>query len=401
MTWTSLLSRQLIGGAATWDANTSATAVNPLGGVFNGLGNPLQVTQEGSPGMGVLVNAGYCAVAHATQGHGAYIFGQLTQGTLTVANNSSGSTRIDLIIARVYDLGNSSSYCDVEIVAGTPGSGQPATPGTSILLATISVASGASSILNANITDKRTYTVAPGGILPAASGAAPALMEGQFTYNTTSGTLSGVGGGSGVTGAVDTSTGATGLTPGSGSSYGWGIGFGSTDSGFFFFFDDDDDADGQVVPQIQETFTADGSTDFQIDAKWGLAVPEAAVDSGSPSVSRGQCRIIIMIDGTVLDTVYLRCAASGGTTQPGDAGSFTYYTSAILGTTPAAGTHTATLAVETENTTSGEFSGAHVGDLASTGTSSSAFGSVPSYFTTALTQENCYLRVGAISASTV
>src|SRR5580704_14888881 len=113
--WTSLLSRTFVGGAATWDANTSATAVNPLGGVFNGLGNPLQVTQEGSPGMGVLVNAGYCAVAHATQGHGAYIFGQLTQGTLTVANNSSGSTRIDLIIARVYDLGNSSSYCDVEI----------------------------------------------------------------------------------------------------------------------------------------------------------------------------------------------------------------------------------------------------------------------------------------------
>ena len=34
MEWTSLLQRQFDGGAAVWDANTSATAVNPLGGVF-------------------------------------------------------------------------------------------------------------------------------------------------------------------------------------------------------------------------------------------------------------------------------------------------------------------------------------------------------------------------------
>ena len=34
MEWTALLSRQYAGGAAVWDANTSATAVNPLGGVF-------------------------------------------------------------------------------------------------------------------------------------------------------------------------------------------------------------------------------------------------------------------------------------------------------------------------------------------------------------------------------
>ena len=34
MEWTSLLQRQYDGGAAVWDANTSSTAVNPLGGVF-------------------------------------------------------------------------------------------------------------------------------------------------------------------------------------------------------------------------------------------------------------------------------------------------------------------------------------------------------------------------------
>jgi hypothetical protein len=586
--------------------------------------------------MSVLVNAGYCAVAHLTQGHGVYIFGPLSQATLTVAANSSGQTRTDLVLARVHDLGNSSSNCDVEIVTGTPGAGQAATPGTSLLLATVSVASGATSITNSNITDKRTYTVAPGGILPAATGAAPPVVSGQVVYNTSTGALeraatattytqtwtepgsytwfvpanslpprmqawaggsggggydgtdndsasgaggaeyaeepawegltvgqeivitvgaagaasgvsqanqtaggdttfslgatvlvhahagsagvnvnaqtvpggtgstntihfdggpggagdsqpgaAGGGGGSGGPGAagqaggtgsfpyggqgghpvpgggpggqgggdfgngrapsygpgggggggsgasngsgggepgaaaltwtiqptsltalasadseisdVGTSTGtagSSGLTPGdTASAYGWGIGYGSASGG---------NADGQVAPQISVTFTADGQTDFQVDVKYGIAVPEAAVDSASPSISKGQCRVILLGDGEPLDVVYLNCSATGGVTKPGDGGSWTYYTSAALGTTPPAGTHTITLALETESTRSGSLSGAHVGNLASVGTSAHPFGGVvPSYFTTALTAENCYVRVAGILASAI
>lgn len=638
MEWTSLLSRQLGGGAAVWDSNASAAAVNPLGGVIGGM----KITQTASPSMAVLVGAGYVAVPHLTQGHGVYLFGLLAQGTLTVSANSSGQTRIDLIIARVNDLGTSGSTCDVEIVAGTPGSGQPATPGTSVLLATITVASGASSITNANITDKRTFTVAPGGLLPVASaGAAPPLSAGEVVWNTglsalerltdpveivheftEAGTYSlpvpantistklegeaagGAGGGStddasgangggggeggewddfpcspsdtltivvggggtgsppgedistaggdttvtdgssvfhlhggqpgkadaqgglGGTGStapvhndggrggrgsadlnagggggssgspsfaglpggdgndglgglgapaladggpggngggfgsdgqspytgpgggsggspgtgnssddaadgqltvtftvrpspltalasagtgisdVDTSTGtagSSGLTPGSGSSFGWGIGYGSTvfTGGGFFGFGSGFDADGATVPQIQVEFDADGSTDFQLDAKWGLVVAEAALDSSSPSIANGRCRVILMIDSTVLDSVWLLCAASGGVNRPGDAGSFTYYTSASRGTTPAAGTHIATLAIQTKNTLSGQLSGAHIGNLASTSTSSHGFGSVPGGFTSALTAENCYLRVSGILASAI
>lgn len=408
MQWTSLLQRQIAGGAATWDTNASATAVNPLGGVFGGLGNPLQVTQLGTPAMSVLVNAGYCAVPHLSQGHGAYIFGQTAQGTLTVASNSSGQTRVDIVIARVYDTGNSSSFCDVEIVTGTPGGGQPATPGTSILLAAITVASGASSVLNADITDKRAFTVAPGGVLPAATGVATAA-PGQVVYDTTSGVLQRSDGSGGLTGLaqgfaaiddVNTSTGTSGsqgLNAAFGSSYGWGIGYGSVFSFFFFGFD----ADFYAVTQLEQSFTADGATDFEITAKWGLAVPEAAVDSSGASISSGQLRVMIAIDGTILDTLYLRCAASGGTTQPGDAGSYTYYTSAQLGTTPSAGTHTAALVLQSHNTLYGSLSGAHVGNLASTGASTDAFGSVPGYFTSALTEENCYLRVAGILASVI
>ncbi len=652
MQWTSLLQRSFVGGVAVWDSNASAAAVNPLGGVVHGPSKPLAVSQLGTPGMGVLVNAGYAAVPHLTQGHGVYIFGLLSQGTLTVASNSSGQTRIDLVLACVYDLGNGSSYCDVEIYEGTPGAGQPATPGTSVLLATVSVASGATSITTSSITDKRTFTVAAGGVLPASTAAAPPVTPGQIVYNTSTGTLqraasattysqtwaepgtyswfmpanalpprfeawaaggggggydgsdndsasgaggaeyaeepgveglvegneivivvgaggaaSGIsaalqtaggdttfalgastlvhahggsagvntsgqsvpggtgsantihfnggaggpgqsgktgaggggggsggpgsagmagqegdnpfggqgaeavpgggpggdgggyfgdgqapptgpgGGGGGSSGAsntsgpgdpgqatitwtvqpatltalasagteisgVDTSTGtagSSGLTAGSGSGYGWGIGYGSATysgggggGGFFGFGGgggSSGDADGQAVPQIQVQFEADGSTDFQLDAKWGMVVPEAAADSSSPSIATGRCRIIVMIDSAVIDSVWLMCGASGGVTTPGDAGSFTVYTSSAQGTTPAAGTHTATLAIETSRTLSGQLSGAHIGNLASTGTSSDAFGSVPSYFTTALTAENCYLRVAGILAS--
>jgi hypothetical protein len=190
---------------------------------------------------------------------------------------------------------------------------------------------------------------------------------------------------------VDTSTGtpgSSGLFPGDpASSYGWGIGFGSTGG----------DTDGDIESALAVEFTADGSTDYEISAKWGFTVIEAAFSSGL-TATKGQCQVILGIDYNILDTVCLRCAISGGTVQPAGAGSFSYFTSASRGTTPSAGTHLATLAIQTVSTYAGGISGAHIGNLASTGTSG-AFGSVPSYFTSALTAENCYLRVSGISAS--
>lgn len=650
-TWTSLLSRQFDGGVSIWDSNASLTAVSPLGGVFHGPGSPLLTAQQASPAMSVLVNAGYVAVPHPTAGHGVYLFGLQDQSTLTIASNGTGSSRLDLIVARVNDLGNSSSTCDIEVVQGTAGNGQPATPSASFLLAVVTIAPATTSIVTADIADKRSFTCSPGGILATSTADAPPLADGQVVWNTSlsllerlanpvtftqtwdaegtyswtfpdgvssvaaqgtgagasgggtdssnvgaggagagewaadtitgtpgvtvltitvgaggpacgpgtnstsaggtttvtggsaeleanggqpgqSGGTPGLGGtgstnaehndggpgGEGVTGldagggggssggpgspglaggsgnpegrggrgasavpgggpggqggsyegdgfapatgpggggggtsgsgnssgagsdgavtftwvvqpavmtpvfstdsgeedlaVVGTSTGAagsSGLTPASGSAFGWGIGYGSTTYsggggfGFFGFGGGSGfDADGSVVPQIQATFDADGQTDFQIDVKWCLAVPEAAVDASSPSIAKGQCRIIIMLDSTILDTVYLCCSASGGTTHPGDGGCFTYYTSGQRGTTPSAGMHTATLAVETQNTLSGQLSGAHIGNLASVGTSSHPFsGALASYFTTALTAENCSLRVAGILASSI
>jgi hypothetical protein len=63
----------------------------------------------------------------------------------------------------------------------------------------------------------------------------------------------------------------------------------------------------------------------------------------------------------------------------------------------------ATLAVETLNTLSGQLSGAHVGNLASVGTSIYPFGgsALPSWFTTSLVAENCSLRVAGIMLATL
>ena len=650
MEWTSLLQRQLDGGAAVWDSNASATTVNPLGGVLQGPASPLALAPLTSPGMSVLVNAGYCAIPHPVQGDGVYLFGLVAQGTLTVAPNPATVARTDIVIARVYDLASASSYCDVEIISGTPGAGQPAMPGVSILLGTVTVAPSATSITTGNITDLRSFTAAPGGILPATVATAPPLAPGQVIYDTTANALKrlpppitftktfpdttswispitglvwasgtgasggggggyqeknntpqaitsggggsgggewagdwvpvteghsypvtigaagtvghggqqptfgqagtagtattfvgdsltltanggqggegagpqfpamggqgglgstnsqhqpggaggagavaasaagGGGGGSGSPGApggaggnasgaspgaggvtgpgggiggaggapsgngvTPTAPGAgaggggaddvtywnaggggrngsltltwttqttnltpiattvssdtttpgtylslvntdnrTGLAPGEGSIYGWGIGNGRATGA---------SVDGNVTTEITVSFTADGHTDYQLDAKWGIVIPEAGADLATPSIPAGQCQIIVMIDGTTIDTVFLDCAAHAGATFAADAGSFTCWTSSKNGTTPSAGKHTAKLAIKTAGTTSGGCSGAHIGDLASVGAAPFGAAALPAPYLATLVAEQSYLRVSGISSA--
>jgi hypothetical protein len=80
---------------------------------------------------------------------------------LTVAGApGAGTSRIDLVIARVYDasiIGGSINGWQLEVVTGTPAASPavPATPASSIVLARIAVASGQASVTTANITDTR------------------------------------------------------------------------------------------------------------------------------------------------------------------------------------------------------------------------------------------------------
>jgi microcystin-dependent protein len=79
--------------------------------------------------------------------------------TKTIDANSSGSLRIDRIILRNAVTG--AKTITIEVLKGTPGAGAPALTQTSttyeVSLAQVSVANGVSQILNANITDERTW----------------------------------------------------------------------------------------------------------------------------------------------------------------------------------------------------------------------------------------------------
>ena len=186
---------------------------------------------------------------------------------------------------------------------------------------------------------------------------------------------------------------AHGHSPGSGSLYGWGIGYGHTSG---------TTADGVATSEIQVSFAADGHTDYALDARWGIVIPEAAADSATPGIPSGRCQIILMIDNVTIDMMWLNCSATGGVTHAGDSGSFTAWTSTKNGTTPAKGNHTAKLAVKTLSTTSGGYSGAHIGDLASVGASTSTpFGTavLPAPYLATLVAEQSYLRVSGIGSA--
>jgi hypothetical protein len=91
---------------------------------------------------------------------------------LTVAGApAAGTSRIDLVIARVYDasvIGGSINGWQLEIVTGTAASSPaaPATPASAIVLARLAVAAGQATVATANITDQR---VIPGVWRPYAA----------------------------------------------------------------------------------------------------------------------------------------------------------------------------------------------------------------------------------------
>lgn len=154
-----------------------------------------QVTQTSpSASMGVLVQPGQLLVNRASGG--PYI------GTSNAAFNvtipaSNTNPRIDYVVMRVRDLGIDGvslavrTY-DAVVLSGTPG-GSPAEPVSQltdgdILLAAVTVRANTTTILNSDISDRRQFIAAQGGIYPVTSsdsriGAYP----GHTRYNMTTG----------------------------------------------------------------------------------------------------------------------------------------------------------------------------------------------------------------------
>lgn len=158
--------------------HTAAGDRSTLGGIFAGasrggvngyVGTELQVTQTGSPSMGVLVGSGIVFVPGTESGtQGTYGCVNDNTVTLTVSTAHGTLPRVDSVFARVKDSQYSGAVDSwaLEVVAGTASASpaSPTAPNNSIRLANISVGAAVTSITNANITDVRPWATALGGI---------------------------------------------------------------------------------------------------------------------------------------------------------------------------------------------------------------------------------------------
>jgi hypothetical protein len=283
----------------------TASANQVPSGVYPGNG-AMAVTA--TTGMNVQASAGYCCVANSTSSlQGGYVFGLMTSGLLTVAAADTTNPRIDLVVAYVNDLGNDSSASYVAIVTGTPAAvpTAPAVPANSLILAQIAVAANVTSVVAGNITDQRSYVVAPGGILPIQNAAAsPAVPPSQFMYNLATGQLVQ---GTGTAGSVTVV-----------SNLKW------TPQSSYLTSSVTAAHAGTQTTLATVSVTTDGVTDIEIYTKWAWIVGDAA-----------EMTLQVAIDGTQADEVTTTTSGTGG-------GSSRYFTSSAQSTTPAAGTHAIT-----------------------------------------------------------
>lgn len=145
------------------------TGLQTRGGVSPSAGSEFTTTQTGSPSMQVTVGSGICYVPgtqSSTQGVYACINDANANLTVTTAHGSL--TRIDTIVARVYDTqysGGTDVYA-LEIIAGTASASPtaPTLPDNCLALYNITVGAAVTSIVNGNLSDLRYWATAVGGI---------------------------------------------------------------------------------------------------------------------------------------------------------------------------------------------------------------------------------------------
>jgi len=173
-------------------ARFASTSLIPRGGVHPAMGNNLQVTQTGSPSMAVIVKSGLASVP-GTEGAKQGMYSVLNDADLTLSITAAHATlnRIDLVVFKVEDTAFSGAVntSSLVVVTGTPASSPaaPTAPANSIILAQVSIVALDSSITTGEITDRRHYMSAVGGVINCTSATRPAagiVAEGQQIYET-------------------------------------------------------------------------------------------------------------------------------------------------------------------------------------------------------------------------
>lgn len=298
--------------SSSFASGGTTLAMATQAGVIPSVGS-LQVIQNS--GMNVVVQAGFAIIPNSTAAtQGAYKAGSMTSTTITVATSDPTNPRIDLIVLTVTDLGNSGSSAYLQTVTGTPAVSPvaPFAPANSLILAQIAVGAGVSSITSGNITDKRTYTAAAGGVVPysspsAAVGGYPGCIgyaadKDRFFHNNSPSTSEQF---RTLPWAPLTTSLSSNITPSVGST----------------------------VNLINSNITVDGATDVKITVKW----PGLFIASGTGTGSF-QYAFAITQDSTQLDAQYILVPSNQ--TNIGSGGMFIYSTSSGTGDTPTSGTHT-------------------------------------------------------------
>jgi hypothetical protein len=165
----------------------------------NNIPSDLMIKQAVSPSLNLLCEPGHCVITRS--GQGPFLAYLATQGTLTLAAADTVNPRIDLIVAQVYDaaLGDgmpttpalaSPGGLVIRAVTGTAAGSPsaPAVPTGSIPLAQVAVAQNATTITNANITDRRKIAFTPSGarpLLPGDAAADAGAVSGELKYSIT------------------------------------------------------------------------------------------------------------------------------------------------------------------------------------------------------------------------
>ena len=155
----------------------------------------LAVTQNSPAGMSVLVAAGWAAILGTTQTNmGVYMAYNDASAVATITTANVSNPRIDIICITVSDAYYTGALNQVAInvVAGTAAASPvaPATPANSILLATIAVGAGVTSILTANITDSRSVAT---NSIPVSAAAAGTLTGATLASNVLASSLTSFG----------------------------------------------------------------------------------------------------------------------------------------------------------------------------------------------------------------
>lgn len=156
----------LLAQNGTYDARALRQLVDLQHG-FGVVGDgDLKVTQRGAgANMSVDVAAGRAIIPNSTATRGNYLCrSDAVTNVAIAAAPTAPNSRIDLIVARVYDTeyGDGSDTWEIVRVAGTPATSPvpPALPAGSIYLAQVTVGSDVASITNAAIGDLRYYATA-------------------------------------------------------------------------------------------------------------------------------------------------------------------------------------------------------------------------------------------------